>query len=192
MTAPEIKAILDAHKKWLGGVGGRRADLRGADLREADLSDADLSRADLRGAIMIRADLREADLSDADLSRADLRGAIMIRAIMSRANLREANLREANLREAIMNEADLRGANLRWTTGYIMGPQRRDGYRFDLRWTDGAWRVVAGCNTRKNWTTDKYREHAAGYDDGAKQAETLAILAYLDAAVQWVPTGDSP
>ena len=63
MTQSELKAILDAHKKWLSGdPEGIQADLqganlRGADLREADLREAYLQRADLRGA-----DLREADI----------------------------------------------------------------------------------------------------------------------------------
>ena len=33
MTPNEIKAALDAHKKWLRGEDGERADLRSADLR---------------------------------------------------------------------------------------------------------------------------------------------------------------
>jgi len=165
MTAAEIKAILDAHKKWLYGVGGRRADLRDADLSDADLHEANLRSADLRWA---------------NLSGANLRG----------ANLSEADLRDANLSEANLREANLREADLSWAIGYIVGPQRRDGYRFDLHWTDGAWRVVAGCHTSKNWTTEQYREHVGTYDNPTKQAETLAILAYLDAAAGWVPTGE--
>ena len=81
MTQSELKAILDAHKKWLSGdpegiqADLREADLREADLRGADLRGADLQRADLRGADLQRADLREADLRWAYLQRADLREA---------------------------------------------------------------------------------------------------------------------
>lgn len=37
MTQEELNVILENHKKWLQGIGGERADLRGADLRGADL-----------------------------------------------------------------------------------------------------------------------------------------------------------
>jgi len=50
MNAKELKAILDAHKKWTIGDGGQRADLRGAYLQDANLQRADLRGADLRGA----------------------------------------------------------------------------------------------------------------------------------------------
>ena len=81
MTQSELKAILDAHKKWLSGdPEGIQADLRGADLQRADLRGADLRGADLRGADLQRADLRGADLCGADLRGAYLRGADLQRA----------------------------------------------------------------------------------------------------------------
>ena len=82
MDANELREILDAHKLWLEGKGGKRANLTRANLRGADLS-----CADLRGADLSCADLSDADLSDADLSDANLRD----------ANLRDANLRGADL-----------------------------------------------------------------------------------------------
>ena len=83
MTPDELKAVLEAHSKYLRGEeGGQKADLRGANLSEANLSEADLRWANLRGA-----NLSEANLSEANLSGADLRG----------ANLSEADLRGANL-----------------------------------------------------------------------------------------------
>lgn len=47
MDAIELKEILDAHKLWLEGKGGKRANLRDADLSDADLRGADLSDANL-------------------------------------------------------------------------------------------------------------------------------------------------
>jgi hypothetical protein len=70
-----LTAILTAHREWLDGKGGCRADLRGADLRGANLSGADLSGADLS-----RANLRDANLSRANLSVANLSGADLSRA----------------------------------------------------------------------------------------------------------------
>ena len=97
MNAKELKAILDAHKKWTIGDGGQRADLRGAYLQDANLQRADLRGADLRGADLRGADLRGADLQDANLRGSDLRG---------------ADLRGADLRGAYLRGSDLRGANL--------------------------------------------------------------------------------
>jgi len=62
MTKDELKSILVQHWLWVGGNGGKRADLRGADLRGADLQSAYLQYADLRGA-----DLRGADLDYSSL-----------------------------------------------------------------------------------------------------------------------------
>ena len=77
MTGDEIKAVLDAHARWLRGEGGKRADLRGAALRGANLWGAYLGGADLRGANLWGADLRGANLGDADLRGANLWGAYL-------------------------------------------------------------------------------------------------------------------
>ena len=86
----KLSDILEDHKKWLVGEGGKRANLRGADLRDADLQYADLQGANLRDANLRGANLRYADLQGADLRDADLRD----------ANLRGADLRDADLRDA--------------------------------------------------------------------------------------------
>ena len=75
MEQEKLNAILNEHKLWLFGNGGKRADLQGAYLRYANLQ-----RANLQGA-----DLQRADLRDANLQGADLQG----------ANLRYADLRDA-------------------------------------------------------------------------------------------------
>ena len=98
MTQSELKAILDAHKKWLSGdPEGIQADLRGSDLQWADLRGADLRGADLQGADLQRADLQGANLRGADLQGADLRGADLQGADLQGADLRGADLREADI-----------------------------------------------------------------------------------------------
>ena len=92
MTRYELINILDAHKFWLLGIDGRKADLMGADLRGADLRDANLRDANLIGA-----DLREANLRGANIRYANLRDANIIGADLMRADLRDANLIGANL-----------------------------------------------------------------------------------------------
>ena len=50
MNKDELKSILEQHWLWVGGNGGKRADLRGANLGGANLPFANLRGADLRGA----------------------------------------------------------------------------------------------------------------------------------------------
>jgi uncharacterized protein YjbI with pentapeptide repeats len=96
-TPDELRAIIDAHGKWLRNeAGGSRADLSGAYLPRAYLSSANLSRADLSGAY-----LSSADLSGANLSRANLSGANLSGADLSGANLSGANLSGAYLSGAV-------------------------------------------------------------------------------------------
>ena len=52
MTPTELAAVIEDHRLWLAGKGGKRANLYGADLRGAILDGADLSGADLSGAIL--------------------------------------------------------------------------------------------------------------------------------------------
>lgn len=101
MTRDELNNILDAHKFWLSGIDGIKADLSGADLMGADL----------RGA-----DLRDANLSGSDLSGADLKGANLRYAYLSGADLTDADLRYSNLMDADLSGADLKNANLRWAS----------------------------------------------------------------------------
>lgn len=92
MEREELEKILEEHKEWIDGKGGKRADLRGANLSGVNLRETNLRGANLRGA-----DLREADLYRADLREANLRG----------ADQREAGLYRADLRGAILSEANL-------------------------------------------------------------------------------------
>lgn len=67
MDANKLREILDAHKLWLEGKGGKRADLSCADLSCADLRCANLRSANLRSADLRSADLRSANLLGADI-----------------------------------------------------------------------------------------------------------------------------
>ncbi|RLB34303.1 MAG: hypothetical protein DRH11_06535 [Deltaproteobacteria bacterium] len=122
-----LPQILEAHRKWLRGEGGERADLRKANLIGADLGGVYLIGANLSGAIMIdarlsgsnliganlqKAKLIGADLSGSDLVAANLNGSILREANLSKANLSEASLLGAVLRDAILREANLNFALL--------------------------------------------------------------------------------
>ena len=107
MEQLQLKEILEQHKLWIDGKGGKcanleYANLRGADLTGANLRGADLTGANLRGADLTGADLSCASLIDTNLSRANLQG----------ANLTHADLKVANLKDANLGGADLTGANL--------------------------------------------------------------------------------
>ena len=49
MTPTELAAVIEDHRLWLAGKGGKRAILRYADLSGAILDGADLRGADLGG-----------------------------------------------------------------------------------------------------------------------------------------------
>ena len=157
MTPDELKAVLEAHSKYLRGEeGGQKADLRGANLRWANLR---------------WADLRGANLSEADLRWANLRG----------ANLSEANLSEANLSEADLRGADLIGADLRGA-GIL---RIHADYEVTL-YPGGSEPVLAyGCERHalSHWDreveaiTRKHEEHKGEEHMARRVAEIRAILA---------------
>ena len=77
MTPTEPAEVIEAHRLWMAGEGGSRADLSGADLSGAFLGGAFLGYANLRYADLSGANLSYADLIGADLSGADLSGAFL-------------------------------------------------------------------------------------------------------------------
>ena len=77
MTPTEPAEVIEAHRLWMAGEGGSRADLSGANLSGAFLGGAFLGYANLRYADLSGANLSYADLSYADLSGADLSGAFL-------------------------------------------------------------------------------------------------------------------
>jgi hypothetical protein len=107
-----LDEILDQHKLWLSGEGGKRADLSDANLSDASLGDANLSDAYLSGANLSGADLSDANLSDANLCSVNLSDANLSGANLSDANLCSVNLSDANLSGANLSGADLRDADL--------------------------------------------------------------------------------
>ena len=92
MEASKLKEILDQHRLWLNGKGGKRANLKDADLRGANLRGANLRDANLKDANLTRADLTDANLTGADLWGADLEDANLTGAILAGANLTGADL----------------------------------------------------------------------------------------------------
>ena len=86
MEASKLKEILEQHKLWVDGKGGKRALLESANLKDANLTGADLRSANLRGA-----NLKVANLKDANLWGAYLGGANLWGAYLGGANLRRAD-----------------------------------------------------------------------------------------------------
>ena len=128
MTAEKLNGILAAHKLWLDGTGGERADLSRANLSEADLSRANLSRADLSEAVLSRANLSGAHLSEAGLSGANLSGADL-----SGANLSWADLSWAKGLLSTVNYLDAHFE--RTPDGYIAYKTFNATYRSPDTWT---------------------------------------------------------
>ena len=107
METSVINQILDQHRLWFDGKGGKRADLRGADLHGANLGGANLLDANL-----LDANLLDANLTGAILAGASLRGANLTGASLEGANLTKANLTGANLSGAYLSDAYLSNAIL--------------------------------------------------------------------------------
>ena len=113
ITGTELKNILEQHKLWIDGKGGKCANLEYANLNRANLTGADLRAAILTGAI----------LTGAILTGAILTGANLYCAILRDANLTGANLYRANLTGADLTGADLYRANL---TGTILDKDKEE------------------------------------------------------------------
>jgi hypothetical protein len=215
MTADELKAILDLHRKWRNNEDGGRcanlvgaylrdanlggAYLVGAYLRDANLGGADLRGADLRGANLVGAYLRDANLGGADLRGADLRGANLWGAYLVGAYLRDANLGGAYLGGADLRGADLRGANL-WGAN-LMGASGNlrevKSAQFDtwpITWTcapDGVTTLQIGCQRHPLdlWIKSDPRWIAA-MDDSAtewwgKYRDVVLALVQASPATPW-------
>ena len=154
-SSTDLAAALAAHRDWLNGNGGRRADLRDADLRYADLRDADLRYANLR----------YANLRDANLRYANLYG---------------ANLYGADLRSADLRSADLRDADLRYTCVSLLIDDDGRGYQVVAHHgftSDSEPVYLAGC---RQLTITGARKHWK--DQGHQAPESAAkILAAIEA-----------
>jgi uncharacterized protein YjbI with pentapeptide repeats len=163
ITETELKSILDQHKLWLAGKGGKRANLYLANLEGATLTGANLCYANLNGAFFYRANLSGANLSGADLTGANLRVTTLTDAILTGANLKDAILTGAILTGAILtgailtganlSGADLTGANLRVTTltdAILTGANLRGAnlYHADLEYADLGGANLRGANLR--------------------------------------------
>ena len=128
----ELNQVLEQHRLWLNGKGGKCANLEGANLKDANLTDAKLTGAYLNGADLYCANLRGASLNDANLSYADLAGANLTGADLNGANLSYADLRRADLRRADLRGAFLGAASI---TGAILP---------DISW------IIPGCLVQLN------------------------------------------
>ncbi len=107
VSEDEVKAILNAHRKWFQTKRTERKEGK-----KADLSHCNLKEAKLQGMLLTEADLSSATLEMADLSEAKLEGAVLRRAHLYRADFRKADLRSAELQDADFTDAILQDANL--------------------------------------------------------------------------------
>ena len=82
MEASKLNLILEQHKLFLDGKGGKRAMLWGANLTGANLTGANLKGSNLTDAFLEGAFLEFANLTGADLRGANLTGANLKDAIL--------------------------------------------------------------------------------------------------------------
>ena len=137
MEASKLNLILEQHKLFLDGKGGKRAMLWGANLTGANLGGANLLGANLTGANLTDANLTDANLTDAFLEFANLTG----------ANLKDAKLRGAKLWSANLTGANLTGANL--TGAYLFRANLSNAILPDISW------IIPGCLVQLNRIMDE-------------------------------------
>ena len=137
MEASKLNLILEQHKLFLDGKGGKRAMLWGANLTGANLGGANLLGANLTGANLTGANLTDAFLEGAFLEFANLTG----------ANLKDAKLRGAKLWSANLTGANLTGANL--TGAYLFRANLSNAILPDISW------IIPGCLAHLNNIMDE-------------------------------------
>jgi hypothetical protein len=174
MTRDELNHILEQHRLWLAGNGGKRANLSGANLSYTDLTDADL-----RGAILTCADLWRANLWRANLRCADLSG---------------ANLSGANLTDADLTDARLTGADLWGCIGNMREVKSMQIERWPVTYTADTLQI--GCQRHpiskwRKWNTDAGRRWIKQMDDEALEwaDKHLALVLQIIDASPATPTG---
>ena len=189
MTGDEIKAVLDAHARWLRGEGGKRADLRGAYLRGVNLWGAYLGGANLWGANLRGADLRGANLWGADLWGADLWGADLRGVNLWGAYLGGANLRGANLRGADLQDADLQDARMGNGITHA-GGETITGAAGGYLWTayrtveSGVW-LTYGCESHAlSWWREQNASLSVRHDQPAEHWRIVEAVIALAATLE--------
>ena len=120
----ELNQVLEQHRLWLNGKGGKCADLRYANLTDANLYGANLTRANLTGANLSGANLTYVNLGYANLIGTNLEG----------ANLEGAELRGAYLRHAKLSHAIL--PNISWIIPGCLVQLNKNMYGFYLKKED--------------------------------------------------------
>lgn len=182
-----LHRILDQHRDWLEGKGGKQARLEGADLSNVDLSGVNLQKAVLASCDLGDACLYGADLQEAHLGKATLTGTVLTFAKLHKANLVEANLERAHLdrcdlscaylRDAILSrsnlsESDLQGADLvssdfQGAILYGAQLQRAFVWNADFRNADLSEAHLSGCTGLGTISFSQDTQVASTRSDGA-------------------------
>ena len=130
ITRDELNEILEEHKKWLSGDGGKQADLSNTDLSNTDLNHTDLRHTNLYNANLRYANLRGVDLTDVNLTDVDLKGVDLINANLTGAYLRYCNTEFVTGQNVISVQVNTSRENNKisywkdlgiWTTGCFQG-----------------------------------------------------------------------
>lgn len=147
MNAMELREILEQHRLWLNGKGGKRADLSHAGLSHVDLSYTDLSFADLS-----YSDLSYANLSYANMRYTNMCYTSLVFADMSYVSLHYADMWGASLYGAKLDNVTHNGATRFFTLqcpeeGSFIGYKKASGHIVELEILPDAKRSSA--TTRK-------------------------------------------
>ncbi len=150
-----INLLIEEHRKWLDGRGGKRADFRtiqplqGYGFVGYDFKGINLSYAVFKGVNLTRANFCRAILREADFE-----GCNMKEVMFNLADLRKAQLRRTDLSWAIFRGANLKGADVENAKGLIkvMGVEHLNYYwkRLDKRLMYNGYCFKPGINELSN------------------------------------------
>ena len=112
ISQEEFEKIMQEHKKFINGEGGKQADLSNLDLRELKIKYVDFSKAILKNVDLSRMNLENSRFLESDMENADLELCNLVGAWFCKSNLKSANLSGSDLEASSFEKADLEGAKL--------------------------------------------------------------------------------
>ena len=171
-----LKAVLENHKQYLSGDGGKYAYFHGANLRSADFHGANLRSANFRGA-----DLHGADLSYANFRGADFRGANLSYANFRGANLSDCPIKIKDIHKTIYKAASKDGA-LDMATWHCGTSHCRAGWVVELagdggkalEWAMGTSTAAALIYMASDPKLEKVPDFYASNEDTLEDIKSLA------------------
>ncbi len=161
MTRQELIEILESHRAWREGRGGKRADLRYADLREIDASGLDFQGVDMWGVNAEGGNFQGANMQRVDAQEGNFQGANMFWVSAKDGNFWGADMRWVNARRGNFQDADMWGVSAQGGNF-----QKSDMRGVDAQEGNFPWADMRGVDARRgNFRDANFKEASL---DGVK------------------------